>query len=94
MPRKHRARRKDDEPSDLSQLLVGWRRTETKRGRTWIVQPIGAGRSEKAYVCPGCSRPVVAGAAHIVCWPADSVLGDESALADRRHWHTGCWNRA
>jgi hypothetical protein len=55
----------------------------------WTVRNIAA--SEKAYVCPGCRQTVAAGTPHVVAWRADHVLGDDAAVADRRHWHTACW---
>lgn len=45
----------------------------------------------KVYVCPGCSVTIDAGTAHVVVWRADSILGDDDALSQRRHWHRKCW---
>jgi hypothetical protein len=58
------------------------------------VQPVSAAQALKEYVCPGCGRVVAPGAAHVVVWRADGVLGDAADLAARRHWHTGCWRIA
>lgn len=90
MPRSNRRR---DEPSNDSfdRLLSGWKRTETRRGTQWTVQPISAAQASKSYTCPGCGRIVPVGAAHVVVWRADGVLGDAADLAARRHWHTACW---
>lgn len=55
------------------------------------MQPIGPGRSEKPYTCPGCGRTVEAGIAHVVTWREDGVLGARADLEARRHWHTHCW---
>ena len=55
------------------------------------MQPVSAAQALKSYVCPGCGRAVAPGTAHVVVWRADSIFGDERALEDRRHWHTGCW---
>lgn len=91
-----RSRRRRPQPrsSDASfeRLLSGWRRTETRRGAEWNVQPIGQGRSEKPYTCPGCARTIDPGVAHLVTWRDDGVLGANADLAARRHWHTHCWN--
>lgn len=99
MPRSNRPRRPrpgDDgsDEEDLGRLLSGWRRTEVRRGRSWNVQPVGIGRSEKEYRCPGCGNLIEPGIAHLVVWRADGVLGDERDLADRRHWHNACWKVA
>lgn len=99
MPRSNRPRRKgrpgrpehDDESDGLARLRDGWRRTETKRGVAWTVQPIAAERAEKTYTCPGCGVPIEPRTPHVVAWRAESILGDDRALAERRHWHTHCW---
>lgn len=90
MPRAHRRR---PEPADDSfdRLLTGWKRTETRRGITYTVQPVAAAKAQKTYTCPGCGRDVVPGTAHVVVWRADGVLGDAADLAARRHWHSTCW---
>ena len=62
-------------------MLDGWRRTETRRGGEWTVQPVSASQAAKDYVCPGCGRAVVAGTAHLVAWRADGVMGDAADLA-------------
>ena len=48
----------------------------------------GAGAA-KDYRCPGCDQLIPAGTAHVVVWPSAGSGG----VADRRHWHTGCWRR-
>lgn len=80
-----------DYDADLTHLVAGFTRTEHKRDGAWTVQSISAGRSQKVYTCPGCHREVSAGVAHIVAWRADNIFGEESAIQDRRHWHTHCW---
>ena len=52
------------------------------------VRRIPGARATKAYRCPGCDHEIRPGVAHVVVWPAD--LG-ESAVDDRRHWHSPCW---
>lgn len=47
--------------------------------------------TERTYVCPGCQGQISGDVQHVVAWPADGLFGAESAAADRRHWHTGCW---
>lgn len=99
MPRSNRPRgraggRPEEEPDGLDRLLAGWRRTETRRGGEWNVQPVSAVQAQKTYVCPGCGRDIVPGTAHVVAWRADGVLGDTADLAARRHWHESCWRIA
>lgn len=92
MPRSHR-RRHERVPADdsLERLMAGWKRSETRHGREWTVQPVSASQAQKEYVCPGCGRVIAAGTGHLVVWRADGVLGDAADLAARRHWHTHCW---
>jgi hypothetical protein len=40
----------------------------------------------KRYICPHCNQPIEPGIGHKVVVP-------RQAPEDRRHWHTGCWNR-
>lgn len=90
-----RSRRRRPEPRDsddsFDRLLAGWKRTETRRGQEWTVQPVSAVQAVKPYVCPGCGRTIDPGTAHLVAWRADGVLGEAADLAARRHWHTTCW---
>jgi hypothetical protein len=94
MPRSNRRRSQETGDDAFERLVTGWKRTETRRGVEWIVQPVSAAQASKAYVCPGCGRSVEVGHAHLVVWRADGVLGDEADLAARRHWHTHCWKIA
>ncbi|WP_188700181.1 hypothetical protein [Microbacterium nanhaiense] len=91
-----RSRRRRPEPrstdESFERLVSGFRRTEERRGGAWNVQPVGQGRSEKAYTCPGCSRTIAPGTAHVVTWRDDGVMGARADLEARRHWHTHCWN--
>ncbi len=95
--RSHRSRRhitqahNDDHDQDLSYLTQGWRRTESRSGVEWNVQPISAARALKEYRCPSCNRGIGINEEHVVVWRADGVLGDNADLAARRHWHAHCW---
>ncbi|HCA16739.1 hypothetical protein [Gulosibacter sp. 10] len=99
-PRRENSRRRQSkrnqewQPLDVERLQGGMRRTEFKRGREYTVQPIRAERAQKVYTCPGCSGDIMPGTAHIAAWQADHIMGDASALADRRHWHSHCWKIA
>jgi len=59
-------------------------------GYDYEVKAVAASRATKTYRCPGCDHEIRPGVAHVVVWPAD--LG-ESAVEDRRHWHTPCWTK-
>ena len=91
MPRSNRRRPGAAGNESFERLVSGWKRTETRRGTEWTVQPVGAAQAVKAYTCPGCGRQIESGVAHLVTWRADGVLGEEADLAARRHWHTHCW---
>lgn len=61
-------------------------------GYDYAVRPVAGSRATKTYRCPGCDHEIKVGTAHVLVWPAES---GESAIDDRRHWHTACWaNRA
>lgn len=92
MPRSRR-RRPERSASDDSfdRLLAGWKRSESRHGREWTVQPISALKAVKEYTCPGCNRTIAPQTAHVVVWRADGVMGESADLAARRHWHTHCW---
>ncbi|MDQ0645703.1 hypothetical protein [Microbacterium murale] len=95
MPRSHRRRQERPDADDsFDRLLAGWKRSESRQGREWSVQPISAMQAQKDYICPGCGGVIAAGIAHQVVWRADGVLGDAADLAARRHWHTHCWRMA
>lgn len=72
-------------------MLTGFKRSETRRGRGYTVQPVSASRAVKTYACPGCGGEVPPGVSHVVVWREDGVLGAAADLADRRHWHSRCW---
>ncbi len=74
-------------------LSTSLARAETKRDGAWVVQAMVGGRSTKQYTCPDCHRSIPPGAAHVVAWPRTPHVGAASAVDDRRHWHTACWNR-
>ncbi|HEV7955886.1 MAG TPA: hypothetical protein VGP10_01880 [Marisediminicola sp.] len=94
MPRSNRPRgsRGDgDEQPDLSRVLRGRTRTESKRDGLWNVQSLAATSASKHYVCPGCGLGIAPGTAHIVAWRADGLMGEADDVAARRHWHSHCW---
>lgn len=75
-------------PVDVERALGGVRRERSADGE-WTVRTVRG--SAKGYTCPGCRQEVPPGVEHVVAWESDGLLGAEAALADRRHWHSGCW---
>ncbi len=106
MPRSNRSRgsRRGDpralgaaEPDelDIARMMSGWRRTETKRGIVYNVQPITALQATKDYRCPGCGiavdpghRPPGRSGAPTACWatrPTSRPVGTGTRTAGRSH---------
>ncbi len=94
MPRSRRRRRTPADGDSFDRFLAGYKRTETRRGTDWTVQPVSAAQAAKSYRCPGCGGEILPGVGHVVVWRADGVLGDAADLAARRHWHSACWRIA
>jgi hypothetical protein len=78
---------------DLVRARRGGEAVETWLGEPWRVRQIPGGGALKAYRCPGCDQEIRPGVPHLVVWPvADPPVADPAGgLADRRHWHAGCW---
>lgn len=64
-----------------------------KRDGRWIVRSVSGAAAAKPYRCPGCSQTLPIGTPHVVVWPDPPPLHTDSGLDERRHWHTGCWQR-
>jgi hypothetical protein len=82
MPRKHRSARERPGPPEPVQGRLD--------APVWALVPwadVRAVVGDKPYRCPGCDHEIAPGIPHLVCWPAD----DHGSVADRRHWHRGCW---
>lgn len=94
MPRSNRRRVEPVHEDSFERFVAGHRRTESRRGREWNVQPVSAKKAVKAYVCPGCRTPIDTGTAHLVIWRVDGIMGDAADLQARRHWHEHCWRMA
>jgi hypothetical protein len=84
-PRRNYRRRDAETPIDREQLRRGVEAVQAHPDGEWLVRKVSA--HDKTYRCPGCDHEIRPGVEHLVAWPADE-RGD---LADRRHWHTGCW---
>ncbi|GGK19087.1 hypothetical protein GCM10010124_09620 [Pilimelia terevasa] len=84
-----RRNRRDDPapPGGPDRAWPGAATVETWAGGRWHVRTVPAPSAAKAYRCPGCDHEIAPGTPHVVAWPAD----DGGDLADRRHWHSGCW---
>jgi hypothetical protein len=82
-------RRNRPKPADPPRPLAsaGLQRAEHATDGDWLVREITAAQATKPYRCPGCDHEIAPGIPHLVCWPA----GDHGSVADRRHWHRGCW---
>jgi hypothetical protein len=78
------------QPLDMDRALGGVRHVEAHDGE-WTVRRLRG--SEKTYVCPACRQDIPPGTPHVVAWQRDVVGGEEAGLADRRHWHSSCWER-
>ncbi|MGC0249749.1 hypothetical protein [Pseudactinotalea sp. Z1748] len=75
---------------DPDMVLRGMTRTETgPDGLRWRVRTLAGG--QKDYICPGCKHTIPAGIEHVVAWTEEHLFGAEAGLAERRHWHSGCW---
>ena len=94
MGRRNSRRDREYVPLDLDRIRGGMRRTEVRRGREYAVQQVRAERALKVYTCPGCNLQIPEGQAHVVVFRADNIMGDDAAIADRRHWHSHCWRIA
>ena len=106
MPRSNRPRRRptpprsareavgrseDREDFDPERVLAGFARLETAPDGEWRVRQVTTRSAAKDYTCPGCSRTIPPGTAHLVVWADDHLFGEEAGIAERRHWHTHCW---
>ncbi|SMO51340.1 hypothetical protein [Propioniciclava tarda] len=87
------ARRPSKHVRPARALASSFAGSQVKSDGDWVLQSIGAGRSEKAYLCPGCNQQIAAGASHVVVWPSVPAIGATSGLDDRKHWHRPCWDR-
>ena len=65
----------------------------TKADGGWVVRTVAGAAATKTYRCPGCQQPIPVGFPHLVAWPEQPGLLSGSAVAERRHWHTACWQR-
>lgn len=74
-------------------LSAGHASGAAKRDGAWIVRSVTGAAILKTYTCPGCLRPINPGTPHVVAWPSEPEWASQSAVAERRHWHSSCWQR-
>jgi hypothetical protein len=67
---------------------LGPQRVESWPDGDWVVRQVPGAAATKQYRCPGCDQEIRPGTAHVVVWSAE-----EPGPAERRHWHTACWQR-
>lgn len=94
MGRKSRKRpyHQEHQPLDVERLSRAIPTTrELSSGQSYSVRHVAGG--PKTYLCPGCHQTIEAGIAHVVAWSNDHLFGADAGLAERRHWHKGCWQR-
>ncbi|MEO9220864.1 MAG: hypothetical protein ABI251_03625 [Mycobacteriaceae bacterium] len=87
MPRRNRQRRRGSRtpaPPERSAQP----RAESGPDGDWSVRSVSVAQAAKVYRCPACDHPIGIGVAHVVAWRNDDLYG----VADRRHWHNGCWS--
>lgn len=71
----------------------GFAQLEHRGQQEWMVQAMPSDAAGKTYLCPGCHQQIAPGVAHTVVWPRLAGIGSASAVEERRHWHTACWQR-
>jgi hypothetical protein len=87
------ARRQSKHLRPTRPLNSGHATSVIKSDGRWIVRSVPGAAATKAYRCPGCNAEIRPGTPHIVAWPDTPGLLSQSAVDERRHWHTGCWQR-
>jgi hypothetical protein len=90
MARRSRRRNKwlAEHPELDIERALGGSYTEQRWGETWQVRRV---HGTKEYICPGCNQAITANTDHLVAFATGSLFGADAALAERRHWHVGCW---
>ena len=79
-------------PLDMDRIGAMARSEAGPGGGSFTVRQVR--NDAKSYTCPGCNHTIVAGLTHVVAWSNEHLFGADAALAERRHWHSGCWRAA
>jgi hypothetical protein len=87
------ARRSSKHLRPARPLSSGHATSVIKSDGRWIVRSVSGAAATKAYRCPGCNVEIRPGTPHVVTWPDAPGLLSHSAVEERRHWHTSCWQR-
>ena len=87
------ARRQSKHLRPARPLSAGHATSVIKSDGRWIVRSVPGEAATKAYRCPGCNAEIRPGTPHVVAWPDTPGMLSQSAVEERRHWHTGCWQR-
>lgn len=88
-----RRRPRDNRSRPVRPLSGSHGRHDTKGDGDWVVRTVPGSSASKDYRCPGCDQRIRPGTSHVVVWPAAGRLTTGTAVEDRRHWHTPCWER-
>ena len=72
-------------------LRGGHEQVETWDGEEWRVRQVTGSAATKPYRCPGCEQVIPMNTPHVVAWPEEPGDRPDAGLAQRRHWHSGCW---
>ena len=93
MARRHRRRAEVPTPLGTGTST----RVDHRGGEDWYVRPVPGAAAVRTYRCPGCQQSIPPSTPHLVVWPVEpsllAVSAGETGLAERRHWHQGCWAR-
>lgn len=87
------AKRPSKHTRPVRPLSPGHASGAAKRDGAWIARSVTGAATVKTYTCPHCARPISPGTPHVVAWPSEPEWTSQSAVAERRHWHSGCWQR-
>jgi hypothetical protein len=87
------ARRQSKHLRPARPLSAGHATSVIKSDGRWIVRSVPGSAATKAYRCPGCNAEIRPATPHVVAWPDTPGLLSQSPVDERRHWHTGCWQR-
>jgi hypothetical protein len=88
---RHNRRRDKEPPLHRGAALGSAPSRVTASDGEWLVRVVTAGTATKTYRCPGCAGEIAPATAHVVAWPGGGLAGSSDGAADRRHWHSGCW---
>ena len=75
-------------PLDVVRIQGGATREDSYRGLRWTARAVSGASATRPYLCPGCQQDIEPG------FPTSSCgRPGIGGVDDRRHWHTGRWQR-